>query len=119
MLMDIFPHVSRGAPGEDETMVFEIMDKIRNIAKEATIASRVLPLGCSSRWFGTCAAGCLIGCGFNILDFAKHNMTNSTVVTQTQLVITCFLKPPPLTPPPTQVPNLPCPFWQAQLWTLS
>ena len=33
-------------------------------------------------------------------------MDNNTVVTQTQLAITYFLKPPPLKPPPTQVLNI-------------
>ena len=33
-------------------------------------------------------------------------MENNTVVTQTRLAIIYFLKPPPLKPPPTQVPNL-------------
>ena len=40
-----------------------------------------------------------------MLDFAKNNMANSTVATQTQLAITCSLKTPPLKPPPTQVPT--------------
>ena len=36
--------------------------------------------------------------------FAESDMANSTVATQTQLAIIFLLKPPPLKPPPTQVP---------------
>ena len=57
--------------------------------------------------FGTCVGGCFIGGGFKILYFAQNNMANGTVVTQTQLAITCCLKPPPLKPPPAQVPTTP------------
>ena len=55
--------------------------------------------------FGTCVGGCFIGGGFKIPDVAEDNTANSTAATQTQLAITCFLKPPPLRPPRTQVPN--------------
>ena len=54
---------------------------------------------------GTCVGGCFIGGGFKILDFAQNNLAYGTVVTQTQLAITCVLKPPPLKPPTMQVPN--------------
>ena len=52
----------------------------------------------------TCVGGCFIGGGFKIPHFAQNNMADSIVVTHTQLAITCFLKPPPLKPPPKQVP---------------
>ena len=38
--------------------------------------------------------------------FCLSSMANSTVVTQAQLAITYLLKPPPLKPPPAQVPRL-------------
>ena len=45
--------------------------------------------------FGTCVGLWFHRGGFKILDFAQRNMANNTVVTQTQLAITCVVETNP------------------------
>ena len=53
----------------------------------------------SLSYIGTCVGGCFIG-GVEILHLAKNTMANGT---QTQLAITCILKPHPMKPPTMQI----------------